>query len=255
MVEVGITLRGDIPESTVDYARTKVQHAVSYAHEPVLSAHVVLTESKDPAVERRYRAEASLDVNGTPVRAHATASDMKGAVDRVEGRMQRALVQNADRVRTRHRWIGEAAEHEWRHGDLPTHRENHFPRPLEQREVLRRKTFALEPMTPDEAAFEMDLLGHDFYLFTDRRSGEDAVIYHKGGGQYGLAGASVPNGTPPALFGLAEAAPKLTEEEARTRLDLGGEPFLFFVDPESGRGRLLYLRYDGHYGLITPADE
>ena len=34
----------------------------------------------------------------------------------------------------------------------------------------------------------------------------------------------------------------------------GGEPFVFYLDPETGRGRVLYIRYDGHYGLITAAD-
>ena len=41
--------------------------------------------------------------------------------------------------------------------------------------------------------------------------------------------------------------------EAVERLDVDVEPFVFFVEPESGRGNVVYRRYDGHYGLITPA--
>ena len=49
-------------------------------------------------------------------------------------------------------------------------------------------------------------------------------------------------------------APVLTLAEATTRLEALGRPFLFFVDAAAGRGNLLYRRYDGHYGLITPAN-
>ena len=253
-VTIEVTKRGEVPESAVDYARAKVEHVLLYAHGPILAAHVVLTVAHDPAVQRRARAEASLDLNGTLVRAHAVASDMVSAVDLLEGKLRKNVVQHDDRTRTRHRWIGVATDHEWRHGDLPTRRDAYFPRPAEQREVVRRKTFTLEPMTPDEAAFEMDLLGHDFYLFEDRRSGKEAVVYRDREGRFAIRGEAVTEGDTTALVELAGAAPTLSESEAMTRLDLTGEPFLFYLDPDGRRGRVLYLRYDGHYGLITGAD-
>jgi hypothetical protein len=45
----------------------------------------------------------------------------------------------------------------------------------------------------------------------------------------------------------------MTDAQARVRLEADGEPFVFYLDGESGEGRVLYLRYDGHYGLITLA--
>lgn len=48
-------------------------------------------------------------------------------------------------------------------------------------------------------------------------------------------------------------APLLSTDEARERLGLLGLPFLFFLDADRGRGAVLYHRYDGHYGLVTPA--
>ena len=45
----------------------------------------------------------------------------------------------------------------------------------------------------------------------------------------------------------------LTLDEARRWLELTDEPLLFFVEPASGRGAVLYRRYNGHYGLMTPA--
>lgn len=251
---VEVTQRGEVPVGAADHAREKVAHVVRLAKDPILSAHVVLTAFPDPAVERSARAEASFDVNGTPVRAHAVEADMFAAVDLLEEKLERQLVQHADRLRTRHRWIGEAASHEWRHGDLPTARGPSYPRLPEDREVVRRKTFALQAMTPDEAAFDMDLLGHDFFLFTDLQSGKDAVVYRNGDGRFALKGEVVPYAEHETLLSVAGAAPTLSEADAMARLALSGEGFLFYLDPESGRGRVLYLRYDGHYGLITAAE-
>lgn len=246
-----VTVRGAVTDKSAAYAEEKVRHVASCANQPVLSAHVVLTLAADPARERPALAEATLDVNGFAVRAQATASDMLGAVDLLEDRLQRNLVHHQERVRTRHRWIGDNTDREWRHGELPTQRGAQFPRPPENREVVRRKTFALEPVTPDEAAFDMDVLGHDFYLFTDLDSGNDAVIYRRDDGGYGVRGDVTPAGEGATPVELEGSAPVLSEAEAATRLDLAGEPFVFYLDRQTGRGRVLYLRYDGHYGLIT----
>jgi ribosomal subunit interface protein len=253
---VRVTVRGPVGPAVQQYAEQKIGHVCHYAHQPVLSAHVVLTMSTDPARQRPAIAEATLDVTGTFVRAQVAAEEMLEAVDLLEDRLRRRLVQHEDRVRTRHRWIGLATEHEWRHGDLPSQRPEHFPRPAEERQVIRRKTFALEPMTPDEAAFDMELLGHDFLLFTDLSSGQDAVIWRTDGGYrvQGEVSAAERAGTAsPVEFD--GPVPTLTEEEAMRRLDLTGTPFVFYREPAGGRGRVLYLRYDGHCGVITAAEQ
>jgi len=234
---VDVTVRGDVPADAVQYAEAKIARVMDYTDEQVLRAAVVLSLSTDPAVLRRARAEGSLTLRGTVVRAHAAAEEVVGAVDLLEGRLRRTLLQHKDRARTRSRWIGLAGEGAWRHGDLPTTRQASFPRPPEERQVLRRKTFAVEPLTLDEAAYEMDLLGHDFYLFTEEQGGGDAVVFRD-----------------EAACRVSTEAPELTEAEAIERLGLSAEPFLFHTDPETGRGRVLYLRYDGHYGLIVPSN-
>jgi hypothetical protein len=101
--------------------------------------------------------------------------------------------------------------------------------------VLRRKTFATHPLTADEAADEMAVLDHDFYLYIDRESGNEAVVHRN-----------------PAGDGVLLTPVELSEDQARERLDVGGEPFVFYRDPGDARGRVLYRRYDGGYGLITP---
>src|SRR5512144_1142609 len=71
---VDVQVHGPVPEDAVPYASDKVRHVIEYANQPVLAARVVLTMAPDPAIERPARAETSLDVSGTQVRAHAIAS-------------------------------------------------------------------------------------------------------------------------------------------------------------------------------------
>jgi len=246
---VQVTLRDDVGSHAGAYAEEKIGQALSVARTQVLNAHVVLDHLHDPAVPRPARAEVSADIGGTTVRAHATAPTMGEAVDELGARLRRRLVQLQDRTRTRHRWTGVSTEHEWRHGDQPRQPVPHFPRPEESREVVRHKSFAAAPMTIDEAAFDMEMLDHDFYLFTDVESGGPALVHRLPDSGYGVKGEATAESV--AAVTHEPSPPTLTDAEARIRLEADSEPFVFYLDPESGQGRVLYLRYDGHYGLIT----
>jgi len=52
--------------------------------------------------------------------------------------------------------------------------------------LVRRKRFAVKPMSPDEATLQMDLLGHDFFVFRDCKNNQISVVYRRGSGGYGL---------------------------------------------------------------------
>jgi hypothetical protein len=140
---------------------------------------------------------------------------------------------------------------------MPAHRLPYFPRPRSERMVMRRKSYTPAHETPDEAAAEADLLDYDFHLFTEKSTGEDSVIYktpngyrlalaHHRTGRLAPVGASITVSQVPAQ--------RLTVTEAEDRLEAFRQPFLFFVNSQTGRGNLIYHRYDGHYGLIDPAD-
>ena len=81
-----------------------------------------------------------------------------------------------------------ALPYEWRHQSLPSLRMPYFPRPPEERTVIRHKAYTLARQTPGEAITELELLDCDFYLFTDRTTGQDSVLYRAATG-YRLAQA------------------------------------------------------------------
>ncbi|MGZ4682705.1 MAG: sigma 54 modulation/S30EA ribosomal C-terminal domain-containing protein [Acidimicrobiales bacterium] len=258
--KLSITSHGDVDEDNILYATDKVTEIITGLDAPVLLAEVRLTQEPDPARERPSIVEALLDVNGQPVRAHVAAHEMRAAIDLLVDRLRRRLdrfahVRDDRRARLREHRVG--GEHEWRHGDRPSQRPEYFDRPAEERQIVRRKSYSVGEMTPDEAADALDLLGHDFFLFTNLHTGADAVVYYADDHALELIDASGRSDAigpdtvaPVSLAGLA--APRCTTAEATQELDLGIVPFVFYVDPESGRGCVVYHRYDGNYGLITP---
>jgi hypothetical protein len=131
------------------------------------------------------------------------------------------------------------------------------PRPLEERTVIRHKSYSLARQTPADAVADLEQLDYDFHLFTEKATGQDSVIYRTPDG-YRLAQA----GSPPGQLGPVDASitiseqpsPRMTPDDAAARLEALGQPFLFFVNSATCRGNLIYHRYNGHYGLIIPAD-
>jgi RNA polymerase-binding transcription factor DksA/ribosome-associated translation inhibitor RaiA len=256
---VEIVARDAQAEMATGYAERKVRRVMEVVDEPILHARVTLTVAPDPAVDRPALAQATLDVNGQLVRAHVAAHTMHAAVDLLEQRLRGRLQRRTEHARTRHRRPTAAEAGEWRHGQAPMERQAWYDRPLDERQVVRRKTFALDELTIDEAAFDMETLDLDFYLFRELATGGHAVLQRLPDGRFGLRRLD-----PSGIIAVGEAvevdlepgaAPELALEEALEWLNVADEPFVFFRARETGRASVVYRRYDGHYGLITPADE
>ncbi|OBH27569.1 integrase [Mycobacterium sp. E342] len=255
--EVRVTTHGQLAGAE-DYARTKIGELGHLTHEPVLDAHVRLSEHGDPAVARRVIAQANLDVNGRPVRAQVEGTTEREAIDRLEARLRRQLERAAEHWEAKRGGVPRRGPHEWRHESEPTHRPKYFPRPESERRIMRHKSYSLPTCTVEEAAHEMEQLDYDFHLFTEQGTGQDSVLYRGGPTEYRLAQVNPAAAGELAPFGLPltvspQPAPRLDVDQAIERIGLLGLPFLFFVDAARDRGSVLYHRYDGHYGLITPA--
>ena len=115
-------------------------------------------------------------------------------------------------------------------------------------------------MTCDEAAWDLDMLGHDFYLFTEIESGADAVICHADDdGHLELHRAALHRRQPPSRTVAVVVVSTATHHPSSPcrRHKNGSTPVVnvssFFVSADTNRGNVVYRRYDGHYGLINPA--
>lgn len=251
--EPAVVVRGEVPEEMVDYARRKFVALLTDAPVPVLRAELRLEHRPDPARERPDYAEATIDLDGTPARAHRHAATMSEAIDRTFSRLQRRVEAAAERPQARqlrHRDLGS-----WHHEDQPAERPHFFARPVDERVLVRRKTFAPHSESIEAALFDLEVLDHDFFLFVHDETDREAVVYRTRDG-FGLMQQVE---TPEAVkrveipIELGPHPATTTLKDALTVLDESDAPFEFFVDAASRRGLVAYRRYDGNYGLILPS--
>lgn len=257
IADVQVIVRGDLPAGVTDYARNKIVALAGRMNCPVLHARIRLIHQPDPAVARPVRAQTTVDVGGRLVRVQVAGVTGREAVDLLVDRLRHRLERLRQHWEARRGGQPVADPHQWRHDSEPAHRPPYYHRPVEQRQILRHKSFSPARVSPDEAAWEMYRMDYDFHLFTEAATGVDAVIYR--GGPTGYRMARLASG--PGWLDLSQVpitlsphpAPTMTVAQARQRLEATGLPFVFFADADTGRGSVLYHRYDGHYGLITPA--
>jgi hypothetical protein len=256
-VAVAVLTRGRVGDDDVAYAVDRIGTVLGRIDDPVLFARLKLGLAGDPARAEPALAQVAIDVNGELVRAHVAGHSMREAADLLQRRLTDQLEQRAQHRQDRRTRGAERRPGEWRHGDLRTTRPDYHDRPIEERQLVRHKTFATDELTVDEAAFDMEQLDYDFHLFRDLASGEDAVLERRADGGYRLTRlhpTPIEPGTTAIDLAVADTTPaELTADDAIQRLDATGEPFVFFADATTGRGNVVYRRYDGHYGLLTPA--
>ncbi|MCG7592611.1 HPF/RaiA family ribosome-associated protein [Mycobacterium sp. PSTR-4-N] len=251
-IDVDVTVRGDLP-GAADYARTKIGELGRVSHRRVLSARVRLSRHHDPAVDAPVVAQANLIVGGRLVRAQVHAVTAREAVDLLQAKLRRQLEHFA--LRRGDRRAGVPA---WRREQRAVQPPPDATPAVGRVRISRRKTYAMTPCTVDDAIDEMELLDYRFHLFTEIGSGTVGLLYRTDDGRHRLAlvSPSVRDQLAPFEEPVTVSPHPLSclrEQDARERLSLLGLPFLFYIDAEAGRACVLYRRYDGQYGLITPA--
>ncbi|MFG2561811.1 HPF/RaiA family ribosome-associated protein [Streptomyces sp. NPDC048496] len=256
-VDIQVEARGQVPRGAAGYAREKTLAALDHLSEPVLAARVKLTQAANAASGRPAAAQAVVDVNGRPVRAHVAAGTMFEAVDLLRDRLVARLARTRRHNRGDHHGDTVRLPGDRWHDDGHEHRPQHRQLPAQERQIVRHKSFGLPQQTPEEAVFDLESMDYDFYLFADADSGRDSVVYRDPRtGYHRMATAGKATAEPQAAPHLTVSevpAPEISVREATERLALTRLPFVFFLDSATGRGHVLYHRYDGHYGLITPA--
>lgn len=247
---------GVIGEDTRERARQRIAALERYVPRGFLFAEVHLAHRPDQSPA--YVGHAMVDVQGTMLQARTSADSPHECVDLLEEQLAQSLQRLRDRLVSRRQEPETTPPGQWRHGALPTERPRHFPRPAEEREVVERVTHARSRVTPEEAAFDLELLEDDFLLYADVGAEADAVVRRRDGGEtLGVSAVGAdpsPSEDGPYEFVVEPRPPRLALDEAIERLRVGDEPLVFFEDVTSGRGAVVYWRYDGHYGLVRPRD-
>nr|MDQ3643738.1 HPF/RaiA family ribosome-associated protein [Actinomycetota bacterium] len=142
-------------------------------------------EEHNPRIAEPEVCEVTVYGHGHIVRAKACAADPHAAVDKVVDKLEHQIDKLKSRLISRthpkHHQVDSAPGFDV--DDEPGPDDQGPPR------IVKSKQFDMKPMTPEEAALQMDVLGHDFYLF-NTTDGVAAVVYRRNDGDIGLIEAS-----------------------------------------------------------------
>ena len=167
-----------VGEDIMELAEEKVLHA-GRIFDDGASVDVEFTESHNPRLsDGRYRVEITSLAAGHTVRVEAEAFDARAALDVAADKYERQLRKLKERLVQRSRRAENKALNEA--SSSPEEED------VQGLNIVRTKRFAMRPMTPEEAALQMDLLGHEFFFFLDAESGRYSVLYHRRDGSLGL---------------------------------------------------------------------
>lgn len=164
-----VTIRDDMKA----LAEKKLAKFDRYFPEGADAVVTVRKEEKD-----QLRVETTISVGGTLFRAEESSSEFKNALTRCVELIEGQIRKNKTRLEKRMKTSFAAAEAALAVDSAPVPEEGEFE--------IRKKTFLMKPMTPEEAILQMNLLGHTFYVFEDAENGEMCVVYKRNAGSYGL---------------------------------------------------------------------
>jgi len=177
-VTVSDTLRAHVEE--------KVGNALKVFDIQPMNCDVVLRVDKNPSNPDRKTAEVTVFVRDNVVRVVASSDDMYSAIDDAADKVSRQLRKYKTRVVDRRQ---RAAAPKVPVSSVDNLASLIEPSPLgddEDNQLVREKYVDLVPMSEEEALVQTDLLGHDFYVFTNATTGLVNVIYHRRHGGYGI---------------------------------------------------------------------
>ena len=165
-----------VSEEIREIAEDRLEHA-SRIFDDGGVVDVEFTEYRNPRIDDNYSVEITSHVAGHIVRIEAGASDEKSAIDSAADRYERQLRKLKERLIQRNRVANKDLNHSSDQSDVSSDRGGG---------IVRTKRFAMKPMTAEEAALQMEMLGHDFFFFLDAESNQHCVVYHRRDGNVGL---------------------------------------------------------------------
>jgi putative sigma-54 modulation protein len=166
----------EVPESIRRYAEEKLGKVGRQLADPT-EVEIELAVEKNPSIAESQVAEATVRTKGPTLRAREASGDMRTSIDQLATKLERQVKRYREKRRPRHagRTNGgpELAEPE----NVPAEG---------SLEIVKSKQFAVKPMSPEEAVLQLELVGHDFFVFRNDDTAEVNVVYRRNAGGYGL---------------------------------------------------------------------
>ena len=160
----------DITEGLRSAVEEKIGKLERYFNDST-EVHVTLSTEKS-----RQKIEVTIPMKGSIIRAEETSSDMYVSIDLVEEVIERQLRKYKNKLIDKEQTVAQLSrtfleEESYDEEDI---------------KIIRSKKFAMKPMDPEEACVQMELLGHNFFVFRNADTEEVNVVYKRKGSTYGL---------------------------------------------------------------------
>ena len=139
---------------------------------PETEAHVTLSVEKE-----RQKIEVTIPVKGSVIRAEQVSNDMYVSIEVVEETIERQLKKYRNKIVTKQQSAEKFFAQEYLEKDAEDD---------DEIRIIRTKRFGIKPMYPEDACVQMELLGHDFFVFLNAETEEVNVVYKRKGNTYGL---------------------------------------------------------------------
>ncbi|MEK4228449.1 ribosome hibernation-promoting factor, HPF/YfiA family [Solibacillus sp. FSL H8-0538] len=179
---LNFNIRGENIEVTPairDYVEGKIEKIERYFNEDVnANANVNLKVYND----RQTKVEVTIPMKNVTLRAEERHNDMYAAIDLIVDKLERQIRKHKTKVNRKFRereGVGLYFANVSQTGVATEATEEEYT-------VVRTKQFDLKPMDEEEAILQMNMLGHDFYIFTDAESESTNIVYKRKDGKYGL---------------------------------------------------------------------
>ena len=159
----------DVTRALKEYAEKKVGRLERF-FETNVEAQVTLSVEKN-----RHITEVTMPINGMLLRGETETQDMYSSIDMVVDKLEKQIEKYKTKI-----------SRNIKKSSLRYNDKEHKATKDNEPKIVRVKRFALKPMDIEEAVMQMDLLGHDFFVFSNAESNEVNVVYKRRDGNYGL---------------------------------------------------------------------
>ena len=172
----------EVSEAIRTYAEEKLGRLDLQLADPT-RVELELAVEKNPSISANHIAEATVWTKGPVLRAKEASSDMRASIDLLVDKLERQVSRYREKRQDR------------RHGDPHRHGSTHgaaeagaYTRTNEEGGpvIVKTKQFSLHPMSAEEAVNQLELVGHDFFVFRNEESNEINVVDRRNDGRYGL---------------------------------------------------------------------
>jgi ribosome hibernation promoting factor len=170
-VQLRVKGRGvEVSDAIRSYAEKRLGRLERQLPDPEIELQ--LSAEQNPSIKDNHVAEATVWTKGPVIRAKESSQDMRASIDQLVDKLERQITRYREKRGRRRRPARQAVDE-----GIPMN---------EEPQIVRTKQFAVKPMSAEEAVLQLELVGHDFFVFRHADSDEVAIVYRRREGGYGL---------------------------------------------------------------------